>query len=50
MSCPSMLVLARAFEDILFRLGGSDLSFWMRSLLEGFKWQRVHELTLGATA
>jgi hypothetical protein len=40
------LVLARAVERHVFRLGGSDLSFWMRNPFEGFKWQLVHRLDL----
>jgi hypothetical protein len=46
MSCPLELVLARAVERHVFRLGGSDLSFWMRNPFEGFKWQLVHRLDL----
>jgi hypothetical protein len=41
MSCPLERVLARAVERHVFRLGGSDLSFWMRNPFERFKWQLV---------
>lgn len=50
MSCPSVLVLARVFEDICSDPAVRIYRFWMRKPLEGFKWQRVHALTLGATA
>src|SRR5687768_7350950 len=46
MSCPLELVIARAVERHEFRLGGSDLSFWMSNPFEGFKWQLVHRLDL----
>jgi hypothetical protein len=50
MSCPLELVLARAFERHVFRLGGSDLSFWMRNPLEGFNGNSSTGSIVGATA
>ena len=46
MSGPLELVLARAVDRYVFRLGGSDYSFWMRNPFEGFKWQLVHRIDL----
>lgn len=50
MSCPLEPVLARAVERHVFRLGGSDLSFWMRNPFEGFNGSSSTGSILGATA
>ena len=50
MSCPLELGLARAVERHVFRLGGSDQSFWMSNPLEGFNGSSSAGSILGATA